>query len=194
MDSGETDLLRKYNNVYLEIIMKYKDHIEESERLNVSDLPKLVTPDDEAVSAMCDSFRAVFGNYSYAQNFEAAADSAFRYVRKSITDISLPIQFWQLPGETIKRGAGDSFDKAVLLCSMLINLGNIASRVVIAFRGDNRSFMVYAASEKGIRVFDINNDVREYGNIRELLGELGVSDDTEASAYEFNNSVYNNLL
>ena len=194
MGKDESSILKKYNNIYLEIIMRYKDHIEESESLNASDLPRLVTPDNSSVSVLCDSLREVFGDYVYERDFQQAASSAFDYVRNRITEISLPIQFWQLPEETIKREAGDSFDKAVLLCSILINLGDLDSKVVIAIVGEGRHFVVYARREGGITVFDVNDSIKEYGDVGEMLAGIGIAKDSESDAYEFNNSVYNDLL
>ncbi len=194
MPGEDNEGLRKYNSIYLEIIMRYKDHIEESERLNVSDLPRLVTPENVTVSALCDAITAGFSNYSYERDFAKASVSAYKYVRNRITDISLPIQFWQSPEETIKREGGDMFDKAVLLCSMFVRLGDMDSKVVVAVSGDRQAFFVYAKSDNGIAAFDIKGEAKEYVDVKHALSEMNFSDSDEAEAYEFNNVVYNDLL
>lgn len=194
MSGEDYDVLRKYNSIYLEIIMRYKDYIEEEEKLNVSDLPRLVTPENATVSALCDSFRSRFSNYSYERDFAKASIAAFRHVESKITNISIPIQFWQSPEETIKREAGDVFDKAVLLCSMFVNLGDSDSKVVVAVSGERQAFFVYAKSDNGIAAFDIKGGAKEYHDARHALSELGFSEANDSEAYEFNNSVYNDLL
>lgn len=194
MSGEDYENLKKYNDIYLEIIMRYKDYIEESERLNVSDLPKLVTPENATVSALCDSIRSGFSNYSYDRNFAKAAVAAFKYVNDKITSVSLPIQFWQSPEETLKRGAGDSFDKVVLLCSMLINLGATDAKVVVAVSGERQKFFVYLNSDNGVAVFDIKGAMKEYKDIRSVLSELNFSESGDSEAYEFNNVLYNDIL
>lgn len=193
----ETGQLKAYNNIYLEIIMRYKDHIEEREGLYLTDLPKLVTPNDESVMLLAKEIEGNFPVYSYEDNFADAAKLAYGYVKDRILPISLPIQFWLKPHQTIKYGAGDIFDKAVLLCSMLIAMGNVSSRIIVAVKNTDRHFIVY--SEFGNRIIGINieNGVKEYANIESLLGDIGIDsrrEDDDTTAYEFNDKIYRDIV
>src|SRR5690348_15562975 len=111
----EDSLLKKYNQIYLEVILRYKEHIEQNENLNVAELPKLITPTDENVITSANKIKSTFDNYSYNSNFLAAAKLAYEFVTNHISQVSLPIEFWLYPADTIKCEAGDVFDKATLL-------------------------------------------------------------------------------
>src|SRR5271155_3942819 len=110
----ESESLKAYNSIYLEIIMRYKEHIEEKEGLYIADLPKLVTPSDESVDLLAREMKNNFPVYNYDENFPDAARLAYQYVKDKVVEISLPLQFWLRPPQTIKYGAGDIFDKALL--------------------------------------------------------------------------------
>ncbi len=189
----ETASLKAYNSIYLEIIMRYRDHIEEKEGLYLADLPKLVTPGDEGVILLANQLRGNFPAYSYDDNFTDAAVMAYEYVRERIMHISIPIQFWLRPEQTLRYGAGDLFDKAVLLCSVLVALGAVSSRVVVAVSGGERHFIVYSEYGGSIISFDIEKGRLGYGSFEELLGSLSLGNDEDSTAYEFNDKMYRDL-
>ena len=97
----ENDALKAYNNIYLEIIMRYKEQIEEKEGLYLADLPKLVTPNDDNVMLLAKDIQANFPVFNYDENFPEAARLGYEYVKNKITPISLPIQFWLRPAQTL---------------------------------------------------------------------------------------------
>ncbi|HVA82729.1 MAG TPA: hypothetical protein VNF06_01025, partial [Candidatus Aquilonibacter sp.] len=78
----EDALLKKYNQIYLEVILRYKEHIEQNENLNVAELPKLITPTDENVVTAVNKIKSTFDNYSYSSNFLSAAKLAYEYSTK----------------------------------------------------------------------------------------------------------------
>lgn len=185
----ESALLKKYNSIYLGIITRYKNYIEENESLYVAELPKLVSPQDDAVLAQVGKIKGNFSSYNYDEDFYSAVKLAYDYMGREIMTVSLPIQFWQRPGETISNGAGDLFDKAVLLCSMLIALGCVSSKIVIAIRDGRRDFLVYSEFKDRLIVVDLENGISEAENRDELLNRLNVKEG-EVSAYEFNDKMY----
>ena len=189
----ETELLKKYNSLYLEIIMKYKDYIEEQEGLYVAELPKLVTPSDESVKGLAAIIASKFQDYNYADNFYDAAQLSYEFVKDSITSVTLPIQFWLRPGLTINYAAGDVFDKAVLLCSLLIALGNPSTKIIIVIDENRRSFVVYFEFKEKVTAIDLEKGISTFGVRDELLKSLGVEEDGEATAYEFNDRMYNDI-
>lgn len=183
------EMLRKYNSVYLTIIARYKDYIDESEGLYIAELPKLVTPKDESVTLISNNIKGNFISYSHESNFHEAAMHAYRYV-KELTTVSMPVQFWQTPKETISNEAGDLFDKAVLLCSILIALGEPSSKVLVIIKNDNRDFMVYYESNGSITAMDLENKVTYYKSSEELISSIGIKENSDMDAYEFNDKMY----
>lgn len=193
MDGEDAETLRRHNSVYLTVLMRYKEYIEEKESLYVADLPRLVTPGDSAVVAACRNITNSINSYDYEKDFSTAAKMAYDYIN-SIASISLPIQFWQKPGETISNGAGDPFDKAVLLCSMLIALGSIGSKIVVAIRGESRSIMVYSEFKGKILALDLEKGKRQLDNRDVLINEITSKGSEEVNAYEFNDKMYINIV
>ena len=144
MEKGDGErVIRKYNNVYLSIITRYKDYIEKNESLYVADLPSLIVPGNPAVLNAARKISDSFPNYSYDKDFIEASRLALSYVKDNIETISIPIRFWQKPWETIANGAGDAFDKAVLLCSILIAIGGESTRIMMALERDGKDFVVF---------------------------------------------------
>ena len=105
----DAEMLRKYNNIYLTIITRYKDYIEEHEGLYIAELPKLIIPSDKNVASIAEQIKSDFESYNPATDFPDAAYKALEHI-KSIKQVTMPIQFWQMPSETISNGAGDEFE------------------------------------------------------------------------------------
>jgi hypothetical protein len=190
---NDPELLKKYNLLYLEIIMRYRDYIETNENLSVAELPKLVTPEDESVVSFANSIKSTFSTYSFDQNFREAAEKAYSYIKNTISEAMLPIEFWLSPSQVIKSSAGDLFDKAVLLCSLLIALGNISTRVVVVTKPEERRFVVYCEYKEKIIAFDVQNGAFEVSSKEELLNKLKINEGEETTAYEFNDKTYSDL-
>ncbi|MDE1860937.1 MAG: hypothetical protein KGH72_04450 [Candidatus Micrarchaeota archaeon] len=188
----DIETLKKYNNIYIEIISRYKGYIEEQEGLSVASLPKLVTPEDESVGLVARGIKAKFPIYKPEDNFLSAARQAQEYVRKNITVISLPFQFWLKPAETIKYGAGDKFDIAVLLCSLLLALGSSTAKTVIVSRESGSRFYISFEWNGKFVLADIEKDITQFNTMDELKAHLGIEGD-DVSAYEFNDKLYNDI-
>ncbi len=189
----EEDLLKKYNALYLEVIMRYKDAIEQGEQLHVAELPKLITPEDEKVVSLANSIRGTFTAYTVDENFGEAAKKAYEYVKGSIKTVSPPIQFWLKPNEVINLGAGDIFDKTVLLCSVLISLGGVSAKIVTAIKDGNKKHKVYCDFRGKILAIDLDEGIRTFESKEKLLKAMGIEEDSEIDAYEFNDKMYSDL-
>ncbi len=191
-------MLKAYNSIYLEIITRYKDYIEEKEGLYLTDLPKLVTPENEGVMLLAKELEGNFPAYLYDDNFEEAAGLAYAYVKDRIANVSIPIQFWLTPSQTIRYGAGDIFDKAVLLCSMLIAMGNVSSRVMVVVKNNDRHFVVYSEFKDRIIGMDMESGLKTYGSMDAMLEQNGIDKDSEndedTTAYEFNDKFYRDIV
>ena len=187
----EAEMLRKYNNIYLTIITRYKDYIEEHEVLHLTELPKLITPLNKNVASIAEQIRSGFESYNPSTDFYDAAYKALESI-KSIKQITMPIQFWQMPSETISNGAGDEFDRAVVLCSVLIALGNPSTKVAVVTAGEQRSISVYFSNGDKIACMDVSGSIREFASSKELFDYMGAKGE-DSSAYEFNDKMYSDI-
>lgn len=178
----------KLSEIYLAIISRYKDYIEEKESLSVAELPTLVTPHSAKVREKADEIKSLFLNYSYDTDFIKAAEAAYAFVRGSIEEITLPLQFWITPEETLAFGAGDSIDRNILLCSLLVGLGNPSARVFVSMTDNTRKVFVYYEFKDKLYVLDWSKEQRELASRVDMLESIYIGEDS--TAYEFNNSMY----
>ncbi len=191
--SESPEELSIYNKLYLAIIMKYKSYIEEKENVYAAELPKLILPDNKAVLALAGKVKSEMPHYDYEKNFEVALKTAFEQVSTQIATVTLPVQFWLLPEQTLEIGAGDAFDKANLLCSVLIALGNISSKTIITINDTKRTLGVYCEYKDKIIYADLEKGIKKFSSKEKLLGALGIGKDENLAAYEFNDKMFNNL-
>lgn len=183
-DWGKLGALEKLNRLYLAIISRYRDYIEEHENISLAELPALVTPKNGAVVAKVDEIKSSFERYDYEKNFREAGTAAFEFVRGKVDDIVLPLQFWLAPEETLAFMIGDTLDRCTLLCSMLIALGNPSSKVAVVMKGDSRRIFVHCELDGSVYMFDLGDGIRRFAAKRELIASLNIDKDT--TAYEFN--------
>ncbi len=179
---------RRLNQIYLAIISRYKDYIEEKEGLSVAELPTLVMPSEQRVASKVDEIKASSLNYSYDDNFYSASVDAYNFVRMEIEDTILPLQFWLTPEETLEFMMGDSMDKNILLCSLLIKLGNPSAKVFVKMPESTRKVFVYYEFKDKFYLMDLENNVQEFENRGLMLKRLDIQGET--IAYEFNNQMY----
>lgn len=189
--ADDVESLKKYNGLYLEIINRYRDYIEEHENLYIAELPKLVKPDEKSVAAFASALTAKMDGYGYDRDFPKAAMAAFAHVNEAIAPAVTPVQFWLAPEQTLSLRCGDSFDKAVLLCSLIIALGNPSSRIIIATGDNYRVFLVYFEFNGELTVMDIEaKKSSAFKSKEEILRAYDIKDSESTSAYEFNNKMY----
>jgi len=187
-DENEVERLGKLNQLYLAIISRYKDYIQDKEGLSVAELPTLVTPKDETVVKKATEIRSGFDGYTYERDFYSAASVAFSFVKTGIEDAVLPLEFWLSPRDTLTYTMGDMIDKNILLCSMLVALGNPSAKVFVKMKDENFGAFVYCTFNDKIYKFDMVNGIREFGNKESLIASLSIDEDT--TAYQFNNQAY----
>ncbi len=186
--------LKAYNDIYLDLLLRYKDIIEEKEALYLADLPKLVTPADENVMLLAKEIQKSFPVFNYDSDFAEAVKVSYSYIREKILPISLPIQFWLKPAQTIRYSAGDIFDRAVLLCSLLIAIGNVSTRIIVATKDNSRSFVVYSEFAGKIIAVDMERGITEFDSLEKLIDSLHVGEGEETSVYEFNDKMYRDII
>ena len=174
--------------LYLAIISRYKEYIEEKEELSVAELPTLVTPRAADIVSKAEEIKAGLAPYFYDRDFIAAARQAFDFVNASIDEVTLPVQFWLTPEETLRFKAGDGMDKSILLCSLLVALGNHSAKVFMLIRNNDRKTCAYFEFAGKVTLMDFKDGISEYRNRDEMLGKFAMAEDD--TAYEFNNRSY----
>ena len=184
MDVGRVRTLEKLNRLYLAIISRYRDYIEEHESISLAELPVLVTPKNVAVAAKVDEIKSSFERYDYEKDFREAGTAAFEFVRNNVDDVVLPLQFWLATEETLAFMMGDILDRCALLCSILIALGNPSSKVAVVMKGDARRIFVHCEFSGAVYMFDLGDGIRKFATKQELVASLNIDADT--TAYEFN--------
>ncbi len=182
--ASEDELVRRINSLYLTVILRYKESIEQGEALYIPDLPRLVEPENKSVVVLADSIKGEFDGYSYERDFERAAKSAYDYIRGHVSTVSLPIQFWQKPDETLDNKIGDAFDKSTLFCSILAALGSASAKVVLVVDG-SKDVAVFFSSAREVVFYKFDDEnpkaLPDVDAVRSLMQK---SDD--AQVYAFN--------
>ena len=182
--AGKAESLARLNKIYLAIISRYRDYIEEHENVSVAELPALVTPKNAAVVSKVDEIKTSFGRYDYDKHFPEARTSAFAFVKEKVEDVVLPLQFWLVPEETLAFMAGDTFDRCVLLCSLLVGLGNPSAKVAVVVKGETRRVFVYCEFSGSAYMFALDGGIKKFSTKQDMISSLKIDADT--TAYEFN--------
>jgi hypothetical protein len=186
------DMEMRLNQIYLAIISRYQDYIEEREHISVAELPTLVTPMNELVVKKVEEIKNAFGNYAYTSHFYEASINAFYFVKDQIVDVAMPIQFWMTPEETISFGIGDVLDRNILLCSLLIALGNPSAKTLVYIKESIRRVFTYYEFEGKAYMLNFLDGFKKYENREALIEALNLDD--EAVSYEFNDKMYINIM
>ena len=108
--------------------------------------------------------------------------------RIRIDEVVLPVQFWLLPEETLSFMMGDLLDRNILLCALLVGLGNPSAKVFVKIKGSARDSFVYCEFSNRVYVMDMGSTIREFDDKKAMVDSLGIDDET--TAYEFNNQSY----
>ncbi len=180
--------LEKLSRVYLAIISRYTDYIEDKESISVAELPILITPKDRLVARLAEEIMHSFPQYEYDRDFGEASMKVFSFVKDNVENIVLPLQFWLSVEEVLTFMVGDVMDKNILLCSVLISLGNPSAKVLAVVKDGVQRILVYYELAGKLRAFEFNKGAAEFANFEELKGYVAIDDDS--TAYEFNDKMY----
>jgi len=179
------------NKIYLAIISRYSDYIEEKENISVVELPKYITPKDEKVVEKANEIKALFDNYTYEKDFYAASSTAYEFIKNEIEEINIPIEFWFYPIEIIEFKAGDIMDKNILLSSLLISLGNPSAKVLVTINENKRDIFSYYEFNNKVYRFDFKDGLKIFENKERMINSLLIN--TNTISYEFNDNIYFNI-
>jgi hypothetical protein len=188
MESRALDKETRLSQLYLSIISRYKGYIEEREELAVAELPTLILPKGGLVIRKANEIRGAFTNYAYDADFPNAAMMAFKFVRDEIEEVILPLQFWLTPDETAEFKLGDRMDRNILLCSVLIALGNPSARVFVIKRESGVSTYTYFEIGGKTVLMNVEDGTSVFASRDEMIKQFRIGEDD--TAYEFNHQSY----
>ncbi len=191
---------------YRKVIERYAALIDENEQKTVPELKTLVQPEDEVIQELKgqvleglveDKALESPETYAYELHFLKAAEKAFFAIRKiQNLHADLNVLFWLKPREALELQAGDLFDKALLLCSLLRALGSPKAKIrvleleksrihpVVMFSFGDTDYLLDASQKE--------SKFEAYSGKREEALQAFSFDECKylKSAYEFNDQEY----
>jgi hypothetical protein len=185
-EQHETD--KKRLSVLRKIIERYRDLIETGETKTVPDLRNLIDPKNKAIMQIRERILGAFHPYIYEEHFEKAAGFAFEFMRDSIGNETLPVDFWLYPEDVLELGVADEMDKAIFLCSLLMALDNDTAKVVVETEGQRHAFVLVEFLGK-FRLMDPVHNVDIIGSREEIL-KAHIEGHDYKVIYEFSNKGY----
>jgi hypothetical protein len=114
--------------LYLLMLSRYKDLINEKESKTVTEIKEKVTPHHPVVEGI--RKKLLSPHYIYERDFLAALNKAMDYIG-SVETIEFSINFWMDFADIERIGAADSVNKALLFTALLRNFGSDNAKVVI---------------------------------------------------------------
>ena len=211
----EIDELKAKLAVYRKLIERYSEEITQGEQKTIPELKEMVVPNDSAVREVKKKILGELGfaqeaekgeripsteiqpnHYRYEKDFLAAAEKAYNAAQafKRVHN-DLPVSFWLKPREMVELDIADAFDRAILLCSLLISLGceNCKVRVLDLEEGFKHPTVAFAYNEKQY-LMDPMQECSAYayhGKLSEVLKSYTYEGRKALkSAYEFNDKEY----
>ena len=189
---SELEVCKRRESIYRKIIERYRELIEAGESKSIPELRSLVKPQSSSVLELRDKLTKEFKPYDYERDFLAASQKAFEFVKDEIKTEHVVIEFWLSPKDILELNAADEMDKAILLCSLLIALGNKGAKVVVEMKGGLKHAFVMFNFGNRYYLFDPVHDVNLAGSKEILEAQISTERDEENKmVYEFNDVEYN---
>lgn len=187
----ELETYRRRAALYRKIIDRHRELIEASESKSIPELKELIRPQDSALLEAKSQLLKEFSEYSYERDFLKAAQKAYELVTNEIKTEPLPLEFWLSPADILELKVADEMDKAILLCSLLISLGNKTANVVVEIKGDFRHAFVMFEFEGKNHLLDPVHKMNLTGEKESLLRQALSKEEESRVVYEFNDVEYN---
>lgn len=178
---------------YRKVIDRYSDKISFGEEKSIIELKKLVVPSPKIIELS----KTLEVNSSVEDDFPNYAVNCLNYLKEiKLLASELKFAFWLTPTETLDLGAGDSMDKALLLCSLLLAKGSSTATVRVLELEDNIKHVVvcFLYSDKAF-VLDASQHLFWSGpTIEDVLSSLTINNKKIIkSVYEFNSEAYSSF-
>jgi hypothetical protein len=189
---SELEVYKRRELIYKKIIERYRELIEAGESKSIPELRSLVRPQSPSVIELKDKLTKEFKPYEYERDFLTAAQKAFEFVKDEIKTEHVNIEFWLSPKDILELKAADEMDKATLLCSLLIALGNKSAKVVVEMKGGLKHAFVMFGFGSRYYLFDSVHNINLAGSKEILEAQISTEKDEENKiVYEFNDVEYN---
>ncbi|NYZ79061.1 hypothetical protein H0N99_02840 [Candidatus Micrarchaeota archaeon] len=189
---SELEVCRRRESIYRKIIERYRELIEAGESKSIPELRSLVRPQSSSVVELKEKLTREFKPYDYERVFLTVAQKAYEFVKDEIKTEHVNIEFWLSPKDILELKAADEMDKAILLCSLLIALGNKGAKVVVEMKGGLKHAFVMFSFGNRYYLFDPVHDINLAGSKEILEAQISTEKDEENKiVYEFNDTEYN---
>ncbi len=130
----------KKNKLYLLMLNRYKEYINEKESKTVAEMRATIKPQSDFIINLKKTMISDY--YKYERDFLGAVNKAVDYLRK-IDTCEFAINFWMDFEEIQEMGAADSVNKAVLFASLIRSLGCDKTKVMVTKSGNCYVNFVY---------------------------------------------------
>lgn len=168
--------------IYKLVLSRYKDLISEKESRSISEIRQRVSPYNDFIRKMRDSFVSDMVPYVFSSQFFVAAQRAMAYVR-NIRTCEFSFTFWMDFGEMDGLGFGTSMDKAILLAALLRSLESPDARVLVTKKG--LAFVKFSWNAAQYVFAPENGSLLAGGDAMRVFAD-------DPAAYSFNDLVYEN--
>jgi len=123
----------KKNKLYLLMLNRYKEHINEKETKTIAEMRGTIKPQSEFIVNL--KKKMLGDDYKYEKDFLNAVNKAIEYLR-GIETFEFAINFWMNFEEIEAVKAADSINKAVLFASLIRSFGSDDTKVLVAKSGN----------------------------------------------------------
>lgn len=145
---SDADLETKLR-IYMLIVNRYKDVINEKESRSISEIRQRVSPYNDFIRQKKESFISDLKPYEHGKHFFTAMQRVLNYIR-GIRNFEFLLTFWMGFEEMDEMKAADILDKAILFASLLRSLDSEdakvyvskARRIFVGFSWGGDSYMV----------------------------------------------------
>jgi len=120
--------------LYMLMVSRYKDLINENETRSVSEIRQRISPYSDTIKSLNMRLTEDLQPFSYEQHFITAAQRAINYIRE-IKTCQFTITFWLGFDEMDKLKLGGIMDKALLFAALLRSFGSDQVLVKVAKSG-----------------------------------------------------------
>ena len=141
--NAEISALRDKISLLELILERYREHVEASETKTVTDMKRLVNPENEKVKEIADGITKRIVDYKPEEHLHMAAQFAIKYMER-VRRVRPPLVFWMDMDDIVKFDIGSLMDKSILFTSMLRKLGSEDAKVLVLDDGTPTVMFVHA--------------------------------------------------
>ncbi len=196
---SEMDSSQHLFKLYRALLEKYSDLINSTERKTIGEIKSLIDPSDLTIQSLVNEYKPE--KYEFERDYLSAAKKLFEFVSRRIKFVQcdLELNFWLNPKEILEQGVAEAEDLSVMLCTLLLALGDEDAEVVIAEMEDARVHAFVTTEFNGKFILLDPCQVHEFeefsGTKTEALQNYSFEGQkVKRYLYKFNNKVYESFI